>query len=147
MRRVIEIAELVPDDWARWRELRLLALTESPDAFSSMLGTWARADEARWRARLAEVAYNIVAELDGRAVGMASGVDGDEIELISLYVAPEARGKGVGDALVRAIVEWAGTRPTKLRLYPDNARALALYTRNGFVPIGIEDGELAMVRR
>ena len=147
MTAVIAIAELVPDDWARWRELRLLALTESPDAFSSMLGTWMRADEARWRARLADVAYNIVAELDGRAVGMASGVDGDEVELISLYVAPDARGKGIGDALIEAVVAWAGMRPTKLRVYPDNARALALYTRNGFVAVGIEDGELAMVRR
>jgi ribosomal protein S18 acetylase RimI-like enzyme len=143
---VIVIEEVVPDDWLRWKALRLQALADAPDAFSSMYATWQNADEARWRARLRDVAYNVVAMDDGVPVGMSSGVDSDPVELISLWVAPIVRGKGAGDALVRAIVAWAAPRATRLNVYPDNAYAIALYRRNGFVERGVVEGELVMVR-
>jgi ribosomal protein S18 acetylase RimI-like enzyme len=143
---VIVIEEVVPDDWPCWKALRLQALADAPDAFSSTYATWQNADEARWRARLRDVAYNVVAMDDGVPVGLSSGVDSDPVELISLWVSPLVRGKGAGDALVRAIVAWAAPRATRLNVYPDNAHAIALYRRNGFVERGVVEGELVMVR-
>lgn len=143
---MITIDELVPDDWARWRELRLQALAEAPHAFSSTLASWRDADEARWRARLQDVAYNALAVNGLRTVGMVSGVAGDPVELISLWVAPAARGQGVGDALVRAVLAWSTPRPTRLNVYPTNTPAIALYRRHGFVATDIIDGELIMRR-
>jgi len=59
--------------------------------------------------------------------------------LISLWVAPAARGAGVGDALVEAVLHWSGAvglgRVT-LRVREDNTHALALYRRHGFVDAG-----------
>jgi hypothetical protein len=100
---VITIRQVTGDDWRTWRELRLHALREAPDAFSSTLAEWEMADEARWRSRLHDVSYNVLADLDQLRAGMASGsrAAGD-VEVMSLWVAPFARGLGVGDAPTRS---------------------------------------------
>lgn len=134
------------DEWRRWRALRLAALAEAPEAFDSTYDDWARAEEARWHARLAGARWNLVAELDGDAAGMASVVAADEpdvFELVSMWVAPFARGRGVGDALVRAACERSrggGARALELDVGIANARAAALYARGGFALVGESDG-------
>ena len=108
----IRVRSIGIDDWPLWRSLRLQALEEAPYAFSSRLADWqGRGDtEARWRGRVSDVPLNIVAELQEAAAGMASGTapnpDGS-VELISMWVAPFARGRGVGHALLNAVIEWA----------------------------------------
>jgi GNAT superfamily N-acetyltransferase len=112
-RAVIELSVLSPDDWPVWRRLRLAALAEAPEAFGSRLADWqGEGDRAeRWRDRLAlPGSYNLVALLDDQPVGMASGVPADEpgvAELISMWVSPTARGRGVGDRLIQEIEKWA----------------------------------------
>ena len=129
------------DDWSLWRKLRLEALEEAPYAFGSTLADWqGRGDtEARWRSRLLDVPLNVVAEWQGTAAGMASGTaltpDGS-IELISMWVAPFARGQGVGDSLVNAVTEWAREQHASsiaLAVFGDNEHAVALYHRHGFI--------------
>jgi ribosomal protein S18 acetylase RimI-like enzyme len=61
------------------------------------------------------------------------------VELISMWVAPFARGRGVGDALVTAALDWARERKASgvaLAVLEGNERALALYRRHGFVDAG-----------
>ena len=129
---------LSEDDWAAWRDLRLAALREAPYAFCSTLADWQNAGESRWRKRLADVPYNVIAELNGRPAGMVSGVAPDRegtAELISLWVAPFARGRGVGDALLEAVRCWAvetGATRLALQVFDGNATAKALYRRHGF---------------
>ncbi len=84
--------------------------------------------------------------LDGQPAGMASGVPaGDGVaELISMWVSPAARGRGVGGQLVEAVERWARQeRVTVLRLAvaPGNENAVALYRRKGFTFTG-ELGDL-----
>ena len=137
---MIEIRELTAEDWPIWRELRLAALAEAPSAFGSRLADWQDAPEDRWRARLnIPGSHNLLAELDGRPVGMASGIpaedDPDAMELISMWVSPTARGRQVGDRLVTAIVDWArdqGASRVLLAVAADNPAATVLYHRNGF---------------
>jgi hypothetical protein len=99
---MITAQQLCEDDWALWRTLRQAALAEAPGAFGSTLAEWTGAGdtEARWRARLVTVPFNVVARLDDRPTGMASATapSEGEVELISMWVAPHGRACGVGDA-------------------------------------------------
>lgn len=142
-RRVIELLLLTPNDWSVWRSLRLTALAESPNAFGSRLTDWLGDgdSEDRWRARLSiPGARNVVAKLGGEPAGMASGVplpvvagarplhEAGDIELISMWVAPSARGHGVADALVQDLVAWAANRGSLavwLSVRETNAPAIA----------------------
>ena len=153
----IKVRRIGVDDWPLWRKLRLQALEEAPYAFSSRLADWqGRGDtEARWRGRVSDVPLNIVADWQENAAGMASGTapnpDGS-VELISMWVAPFARGRGVGDALVNAVIEWAREQQASsvvLGVLEGNERAVAFYRRHGFIPVGASVGtatEHRMVR-
>ncbi len=60
------------------------------------------------------------------------------VELISLWVASDARSKGVGDQLVNEVVRWAanqGAVAVTLAVKTNNAFAIRLYERSGFVLI------------
>jgi ribosomal protein S18 acetylase RimI-like enzyme len=119
-------------------------LREAPYAFASTLEDWEgeRDLEERWRARLTEVPFNVIARLNDVPVGMASGTapnhDG-AVELISMWVAPSARGNGVGKALVASVVTWARSQEIErlsLDVREDNTSAIAFYEQCGFVDEG-----------
>lgn len=138
---MLEVLSLGSDDWPIWRELRLAALAEAPYAFGSTLAEWTGAGdrEERWRARL-EIpgAHDLVAVLHDQPVGMASGLPvegGAGVELISMWVSPAARGRGVADLLIRTVERWAVEQRAKtlrLSVMPDNGKAIAFYERHGF---------------
>lgn len=142
---VLDLAVLRTDDWQLWRRLRRAALENAPEAFGSTLAGWSGDGdtERRWRSRLDDVALNLVLRMDGDPVGMVSatapGRDGD-VELISLWVDPAARGVGVGDEAVRQVVAWAAdTYPgssVALSVKSNNRSARRLYERHGFVDAG-----------
>jgi ribosomal protein S18 acetylase RimI-like enzyme len=142
-RAPVELHVLSPDDWETWRLIRLQALAEAPYAFGSRLAEWEHADESRWRARLGlEGSHNVVAFAGGTPVGMATGVPGDDpavAELISMYVAPAARGSGLAERLLDAVERWAvgqGARTLCLDVRADNHPALRAYERQGFAVTG-----------
>ena len=76
---------------------------------------------------------------DGDLVGLGAAGQGDdedrpcETELFMLYTLERIHGRGVGQALVDALI---GDRPAYLWVLDDNPRAQAFYRRNGFVPDG-----------
>ncbi|MCF3102210.1 GNAT family N-acetyltransferase [Streptomyces roseoverticillatus] len=153
---MINIRTLSPDDWPLWRELRLAALAEAPYAFGSRLADW-QGDgdrEERWRARLAlPGSFNLIAERGAKPVGMVSGIPGPNagtVELISLWVAANARGRGVGECLVQAVEQWAtgmGTERLHLAVMPGNEHAFALYRRLGLRDTGPHGDPLPDGRR
>ncbi|MFT3914459.1 MAG: GNAT family N-acetyltransferase [Anaeromyxobacteraceae bacterium] len=91
---------------------------------------------ARWRALLAtQTGTILVAREGGRPIGLSAMVGVERPEL-GMLVAEEARGRGVGAALLRASVAWAdeaGAREIVLHVFPANTRAVRLYRRFGFV--------------
>jgi ribosomal protein S18 acetylase RimI-like enzyme len=154
---MIDILVIQPDDWQLWRALRRQALAESPAAFGSTLADWSGAGdkELRWRGRLHQVALNLVLTLDGEPVGMVSATaarKAADVELISLWVAPGARGRGVGDEAVRRVLAWARTEHPGSRLVlsvkRSNRPASLLYQRHGFIDAGPspdDDDEVLMI--
>lgn len=141
---MIEASRLRPQDWRRWRRLRLAALTQAPEAFAEHLASWTGSGdtEARWRERLTALPLNVVLTVDGEDAAMVSATAPDaagQVSLVSLWVMPWARGRGVGDVAVRAVLAWAreqGGGDVLLSVRADNARAIALYRRNGLVDAG-----------
>jgi GNAT superfamily N-acetyltransferase len=129
------IRQVEPDDWADWRTVRLRSLSEDPQAFSSNTAMWTGDNdtEARWRDRLADgpcfIAY------DGeQPVGMVAGrVVDDRAELISMWVAAEARRRNIGRQLIQTVIGWSDGRPLRLRVVDGNAAAVNAYEQQGFV--------------
>ncbi|WP_298803667.1 GNAT family N-acetyltransferase [uncultured Pseudokineococcus sp.] len=141
----LALRRLGEEDWPLWRRLRRAALADAPGAFGSTLAQWSGDGdrEERWRARLREVALHLVVERDGEPVGVvaaAAPVEEDVVQLISLWVDPEARGTGAGDVAVRGVVAWAASEhpgvDVVLSVASGNDAAARLYARHGFV----EDG-------
>ncbi|MFR9673055.1 N-acetyltransferase family protein [Streptomyces sp. TR02-1] len=144
---MVILRTLTTRDWPLWREARLAALTDAPHAFTSRLADWHAGGEEQWRTRMAlPGAHHVVALQEGRPVGMARGVPGQDGtgELHSLWVSPHLRGHGLGDRLVAAVVAWARASDfgvLRLAVLPGNEPARALYRRHGFVPAA-EPGRL-----
>ncbi|HEY9408251.1 MAG TPA: GNAT family N-acetyltransferase [Jiangellaceae bacterium] len=137
----VRVETIGPDDWRTWRDLRLASLLDAPAAFGSTYEQWRDADETRWRARLEAPGVLMVARLDDEPVGTAGGFfpSSSEAELISMWVAPAGRGRGVGDALVEAVLAWARRQAAPaigLWVAEGNAPAEALYARHGFLHTG-----------
>lgn len=139
------IERMTPEGWERVRAVRLRALRDAPDAF----GTTFEEDEARppesWRERLAgSSAVTFLATAAGQDVGLVVGAEliGRErtAGLFGMWVAPEARGTGVGDRLATAVIEWAqssGYERLVLEVGDANTAAIGLYERMGFAPTGV----------
>ncbi|GHD52533.1 N-acetyltransferase [Mycetocola manganoxydans] len=147
----IELRAVSAEDWQAWRKVRLAALTDAPGAFGSRFQEWVDAPDDRWRDRLSVPgAINLLAiDVDGNApVGMATGTPGKDhgsyAELISMWVDPAVRGRGVATALITAIANWAvstGVATLTLSVMPENIAARRAYERNGFA-VSDEPGNL-----
>jgi len=104
-----------------------------------------------WRKRLESRAHeqdhlHLLALADGAAVGsaglhsMAWTPRRKHVAGLGIGVAAQWQGKGVGDELMRRLLEWAdnwaGYLRIELTVYTDNARAIGLYRKHGFVEEG-----------
>ncbi|MDT0164029.1 arsinothricin resistance N-acetyltransferase ArsN1 [Actinotalea sp. AC32] len=87
----------------------------------------------------------LVAELGGVVVGWAATYPYsaravyDGVAEYSIYVAPDAHGRGVGSALLGALLDrarTAGLHKVTSRVFPENAASLALAARHGFEVVG-----------
>jgi L-phenylalanine/L-methionine N-acetyltransferase len=85
--------------------------------------------------------YSLVAEVDGRVVGSAGvhvepAARRSHVGSIGMGVHDEFQGRGVGTALMEAIVDlafkWLGLRRIELTVYADNDAAVRLYQKFGF---------------
>jgi GNAT superfamily N-acetyltransferase len=138
----MEIQRLSIDEARRLRHIRLRALADTPDAFGSTYAEVAAHPLAEWSKQLQEIA-TFVAVHDGKDLGLVRCASDehhhDTAWLISMWVTPEARGQGVGNALIDAVIECArssGASRLLLDVGDYNQQAIALYARKGFQPNG-----------
>ncbi|HEY0492010.1 MAG TPA: GNAT family N-acetyltransferase, partial [Candidatus Dormibacteraeota bacterium] len=89
------VRRLGPADWEEFRQIRLRALAEAPEAFSSTLADAVRLDQREWMERLAGRAQ-FLALTGPISVGTAGGIQAESCaELISMWVDPSCRRSGV----------------------------------------------------
>lgn len=139
----ITIRPIRPDEWRRWRATRLRMLRDDADFFATRYDDMVREPDQTWRNWVVEAAAGkdkalFVAE-EGEAwlgvVGAFVRVNALEVQLISMWVDPAARGRGVARDLIRAVASWAQTRGAArvvLFVQEANAPARRLYQGAGF---------------
>jgi GNAT superfamily N-acetyltransferase len=135
----VKAEPLEPDNWQEYRAIRLAALGEAPYAFSSTLERESQFSEAEWRQRLTARAQFIVRQA-GHAVGTVGVYAEDGMaQLVAMWVAPDWRGRGVGNVLIPAVLGWArqaGYPAISLWVTIGNKPAHSLYARHGFRATG-----------
>jgi GNAT superfamily N-acetyltransferase len=121
-------------------------LREEAAYFSTRYEDVVREPDSVWQAWAADAATGdekvlFVADDDG-LLGVVGGfrrLDPSEVQLVSLWVDPLARGRGVARSLIRAVAAWAGALGAErvvLFVQEANAPGRALYLRAGFRPTG-----------
>ena len=144
----ITVRRFAADEWRVYRDLRLRALVDSPDAFGSTHEGEAARSDTEWQDRLVTGAgaadqMPVVALVGERPVGLAWGRrderDATVANLFQVWVSPTHRGHGIGRLLTDAVIAWArdlGVRTLRLGVTPSHPAALQLYRRAGFVNAG-----------
>jgi ribosomal protein S18 acetylase RimI-like enzyme len=116
-----------------------LALLPLPAAAREQLVTMQfRAQTMSYRAQFPAARFDII-ELEESPIGrIAVDRPGAVIHIVDQALSPSFRNLGIGSAIMRALMgeaERAGL-PLRLQVASDNAAALRLYLRLGFVPGG-----------
>ena len=145
---MVDVHAVDAEAWQEVRAVRLAALADAPHAFGSTYAREFEFVEADWRRRLQDeravtyLAYRPHVADD--PVGIAGGLFDPEsgpntVELVSMWVNPQARGRGAAAGLVDAIVSWArAERADQVHLWvtESNEQARRLYQRCGFADTG-----------
>jgi phosphinothricin acetyltransferase len=149
---MVEVRPLEPEDYPAVAAIFAEGIATGDATFETTVPAWQDWDERH----LPEHRY--VAVLEGDVVGWVAVVPyssraayrgvGEE----SVYVAERARGRGVGKALLGAVIQSArngGLWTLQAGIFPENAGSLALHRSLGFREVGLREriGELGGVWR
>jgi ribosomal protein S18 acetylase RimI-like enzyme len=135
------------------RTLRLEALTLDPYAFGSTYERELARTVEDWRRWMSPGVVFILEDAQGARGMVAAAHDPDDpaiVDLMAMWVQPEARGSGGADALLAAVLGWARSeRATAVRLQVvhDNQRARGFYERHAFKLTGatrVRERDLAL---
>lgn len=124
-----------------------VGLMEDPEVFAGLLQLPYPTEE-QWRLRLQEQTapgkqdLHLVALHEGRLLGSAGlhpaspSLRRRHVMSLGISVRKDSQGRGVGHALMSALLDyadnWAQVLRVELTVYVDNDRAIALYQRCGF---------------
>jgi putative acetyltransferase len=138
----IQIRPVEPEDWPDVAEI-----FEQPGVIAGTLQMPFRS-KAMQRKRLEETVPNRVhlgAVIEGKLIGTAALIRQENrrahVGSIAMGVHDAYQGRGAGGALMAALLtmadRWLGLRRVELTVYADNARAIGLYEKHGFVREGL----------
>ncbi len=145
----IQIRAAEPSDLSAFKELRLQALRDHPEAFSADYQLHERANDEFWNRYFDfnDDATIYLALDEQRLIGMTgvrleySPKTRHSAFIWGVYVQPQWRGRRIAEALINACLEWAlarGALIAKLGVATTNASAIRCYERCGFTTYGRE---------
>ena len=120
---------------SRPAELALPAI--EPAAREQLMRIQYRGQTMSYRANFPGARFDII-ELEGAEIGrLVADRAGRDIAIVDWAIMPEMRGRGIGTAIMQAILEEAQrtNRQIRLKVMSGNAAALQLYLRLGFAPV------------
>ena len=139
MTGALTIRPLVATDWEVVRAIYLEGIESGDATFETDVPEW-----ETWDASRLEVG-RIVAEADGRVVGFAALSPTSKrpvyagVAEVMVYVAGDARGRGIGGVLMQALVEAsedAGIWTLQASVFPENQASIRAHLRVGFRELG-----------
>jgi ribosomal protein S18 acetylase RimI-like enzyme len=144
----MEIRRLGPSDASAYRALRLRALREFPQAFTSSYQEDEKVPLEDSQKRLGSPQYRFWGAFEvGELVGMVGlacetrAKNRHKAKVVGMYVAHEQMGRGFGAALMSELIEDArsiGLELLVLTVTQGEGSAQRLYERSGFKSFGIE---------
>jgi GNAT superfamily N-acetyltransferase len=150
LRSGVTVRALHSSEWQAYRDIRLRALSESPNAFVTTTSDARMLSDRDWARRLENLSpdtdFPSIAEVKGQFAGLAWAKihesAGDTGHLYQMWVVPERRGLGIGRMLLEAAIEWARSRQVRhlvLGVTCGDSPARRLYTSVGFQPVGAQE--------
>ena len=145
---MVNIRVFEAKEWNVYKNLRLSALADSPDAFGSTLAKETIRPDDEWSSRLALGVNSsqdlpVLAEIDRQPIGLAWGrIDESNPDVANLYqvwVTPRHRRLRTGKMLLDAVISWASAKQARyldLDVTCGDTPAVHLYTCAGFEPVG-----------
>lgn len=137
------IAAMLPEHAEEVLAIYRLGIDEGNATFEVEPPTWQAFDAAKLGDH-----RHVALDAEGRLLGwVAASPVSDRCVYAgvvehSVYVHPDARGQGVGGALLRALIdstESAGIWTIQSGIFPENAASLALHHRAGFRVVGTRE--------
>ena len=137
-----EVIQLSPDQWELFRDIKLKALKDCPEAFKDKYEDEVNLSEEDWRKKLSDIKKQyFFSEKDKKIIAMIGiefleGVDKQKVEIHSVFVERDRRYKGVGTALMKDILEKIKTNPeiteVVLKVRATQEDAIKIYKKLGF---------------
>lgn len=140
----IIIAQLPHTEWQQYRNFRLEALQESPNAFGNAYATEQHFPEEQWRAWIANVWFALENDIILGMIGFLPESP-TTAQIVSFRVTPKSRGKGIGKTLLVHMQTLAKNQNfTTLYLYVTTTQttAIALYHALGFITVSLEKNHI-----
>ena len=126
-------------DWEAWRDVRLRALQDAPDAFGSTLECELAFTPEDWTDRLAGDGAAVLGYAGEAPVAMGAAWPYEEGKamLVAMWTDPAWRGRGLATRVLDTLVQWRahGRRPD-VWVTDGNPEARRVYERYGFVATG-----------
>ena len=121
---------------------------DAPYAFGSSFEFESKQPNSYWKdwslnGSTSNTFATLIAFADQTLVGIGGGkVNGDDVEIVAIWVDPEFRRLGIGKKIIQKIQNIFQVRKYSLWVSTENSHAIALYKELGFKDTGVRGSQV-----